>query len=91
MSKILSLLSGQVSHLNPCHQSTWGDRNRAAIAVLQVNITSSSEEGRAAGEGQQESQGWVVRMVLLGLRGLRCHLSALGDVYLPVPCPDGGI
>lgn len=54
MSKILSLLSGQFSHLNLCHGSTWGDRNRAAIAVLQVNITCSSEEGRG---GQERNSG----------------------------------
>lgn len=56
----MSLLSGQVSHLNLCHQSTWGDRNRTDIAVLQVNITSSSEEGRGGQESdsRRARAGW---------------------------------
>ena len=86
-----SLLSGRVSHLRPCHRSAWGDGNRAGTAVLQVNITGSSGEGRWAGGGLQESQDLMMNMVLSGLRGLRCHLSVLGDVYSPASYSDSGI
>lgn len=91
MSKILYLLSGQVSHLNLCHPSTWGDRNRSAIAVLQGNITSSSEEGRGGRRGTAGEPGLGGQDGVLRALGLRCHLPALGDIYLPAPCPEGGI